>query len=214
MANRVLTFVTETSPRRIAPDRAEPRRIEERDRVELLADVVGDDEVTVPAGSVGTVVAIWAGGAAFEAPHGIKHYFEGPLLSPDGRSPSIRSVWQVDYDGDGRTAKFVTIRPVARPVEGPGSDAVRYRAGRHRHEDASQAACRKAYVAQVCLRARVAPRDCPPITAPAAPARRTAPPPPPPGTALWPCSRIPAARRPDPNRARCRRRPGRACGRP
>jgi hypothetical protein len=59
----------------------------------------------------------WA--AAFEAPHGIKHYFEGPLLSPDGRNLYIRTVWQVDYDGDGSTAKFVTIRPVPRPVGSP-----------------------------------------------------------------------------------------------
>ena len=61
--------------------------------------------------------ASWA--AAFEAPHGIKHYFEAPLRSPDGRNPYIRSVWQVDDDGDGRTAKFVTIRPVARPANRP-----------------------------------------------------------------------------------------------
>lgn len=60
----------------------------------------------------------WA--AAFRAPYGIKHYFEGPLHSPDGRNPSIRSVWQVDDDGDGQTAKFVTIRPVARPAGGSG----------------------------------------------------------------------------------------------
>ncbi|KMO16731.1 hypothetical protein SQ03_13965 [Methylobacterium platani JCM 14648] len=62
--------------------------------------------------------ASWA--AAFAAPHGIKHYFEGPLRSPDGRDPYIRSVWQVDYDRDDRSAKFVTIRPVSRPVEGAG----------------------------------------------------------------------------------------------
>ncbi|SFU78317.1 hypothetical protein SAMN02799631_02256 [Methylobacterium sp. 174MFSha1.1] len=55
--------------------------------------------------------------AAFEAPHGIKHYFEGPLLSPDGRNPHIRSVWQIDNDGDGGTAKFITIRPVTRQAE-------------------------------------------------------------------------------------------------
>ncbi|MCF4124007.1 DUF4926 domain-containing protein [Methylobacterium sp. SyP6R] len=66
MASRVLTFVTETSPRLATRDRGEPSRIEELDRVELLADVLGDDQVTVPAGSIGTVVAIWAGGAAFE----------------------------------------------------------------------------------------------------------------------------------------------------
>ncbi|WP_093567334.1 DUF4926 domain-containing protein [Methylobacterium sp. 174MFSha1.1] len=69
MASRLLTFVTETSPRPVARDRrdrSEPRRIEELDRVVVLADVLGDDAVPVPAGSVGTVVAIWAGGAAFE----------------------------------------------------------------------------------------------------------------------------------------------------
>lgn len=58
--------------------------------------------------------------SAFKAPHGIKHYFEGPLASPDGRDPYIRSVWQIDDDGDGRTAKFVTIRPVMRPMAGSG----------------------------------------------------------------------------------------------
>jgi len=66
MVSRLLTFVTEASPRPVARDRNEPVRVEELDRVELLADVVGDDRVMVPAGSVGTVVAIWAGGAAFE----------------------------------------------------------------------------------------------------------------------------------------------------
>ena len=66
MASRLLTFVTEASPRFATRDRNAPARIEELDRVELLADVLGDDQVTVPAGSVGTVVAIWAGGAAFE----------------------------------------------------------------------------------------------------------------------------------------------------
>lgn len=48
---------------------------------------------------------------AFEAPHGVKFYFDGPLASPDGRNPVVRTVWQVDYDGDGRTARFITIKP-------------------------------------------------------------------------------------------------------
>lgn len=66
MASRVLTFVTEAPPRPVLRDRNEPVRIEELDRVELLADVLGDDRMAVPAGSIGTVVAIWAGGAAYE----------------------------------------------------------------------------------------------------------------------------------------------------
>ena len=66
MASRLLTVVTETPPHSVARDRSEPRRIQELDRVALLVDVLGDDDVRVPAGSVGTVVAIWAGGAAFE----------------------------------------------------------------------------------------------------------------------------------------------------
>jgi hypothetical protein len=56
---------------------------------------------------------------AFEAPHGVKFYFEGPLRSPDGRNPVIRTVWQVDYDGDGRTARFITIK--IRVPKGPQS---------------------------------------------------------------------------------------------
>lgn len=38
----------------------------ELDRVTLGRDVEGDDGETVPAGATGTVVGIWAGGAAFE----------------------------------------------------------------------------------------------------------------------------------------------------
>lgn len=62
---------------------------------------------------------------AFEAPHGVKFYFEGPLRSPDGRNPVIRTVWQIDYDGDGRTARFITIKirvpkgPRSQPAAGP-----------------------------------------------------------------------------------------------
>ncbi|RVU21926.1 DUF6883 domain-containing protein [Methylobacterium oryzihabitans] len=55
--------------------------------------------------------------AAFETPYGIKHYFEGPLSSPGGRTLRIRSVWQVDGDAKGGTARFVTLRPLPRPAE-------------------------------------------------------------------------------------------------
>lgn len=40
--------------------------LRELSRVELTVAVVGDDGATVPAGSVGTVVAVWAHGAAYE----------------------------------------------------------------------------------------------------------------------------------------------------
>ena len=66
MASRLLTFVAETPTPPIARDRDEPPRIQKLARVELQADVMGDDKVPVPAGSVGTVIAIWMGGAAFE----------------------------------------------------------------------------------------------------------------------------------------------------
>lgn len=38
----------------------------ELDRVETLADVIGEDGERVPVGSTGTVVAIWGAGAAFD----------------------------------------------------------------------------------------------------------------------------------------------------
>ncbi|MCJ2121230.1 DUF4926 domain-containing protein [Methylobacterium sp. J-077] len=40
--------------------------VRELDRVRILRAVSGDDGVTVPAGSTGTVVAIYADGEAFE----------------------------------------------------------------------------------------------------------------------------------------------------
>lgn len=64
MASRLLTVVAETSLPPVSGSEVGPVR--ELDRVALLADVVGDDEVNVPAGSVGTVVAVWGQGAAFE----------------------------------------------------------------------------------------------------------------------------------------------------
>ena len=38
----------------------------ELDRVRILRAVTGDDDLTVPAGATGTVVAVYADGAAFE----------------------------------------------------------------------------------------------------------------------------------------------------
>lgn len=66
MARGRLTSITETRLRPVTRDRGEPRRIQELDRVELLKDILGDDKVMLPSGSAGTVVAIWAGGAAVE----------------------------------------------------------------------------------------------------------------------------------------------------
>ncbi|SFM50720.1 DUF4926 domain-containing protein [Methylobacterium pseudosasicola] len=40
--------------------------VRELDRVRILRAVSGDDDVTVPAGATGTVVAIYADGEAFE----------------------------------------------------------------------------------------------------------------------------------------------------
>lgn len=45
-------------------DANEPVR--ELDRVRVLRAVTGDDDLTVPAGTTGTVVAVYADGAAFE----------------------------------------------------------------------------------------------------------------------------------------------------
>lgn len=52
------------------PVKRDPRpaqtRIAELDRVTLSRDVWGDGGARVSAGAIGTVVGIWAGGAAFE----------------------------------------------------------------------------------------------------------------------------------------------------
>lgn len=43
-----------------------PEPVRELDRVRVLRAVLGDDDVTVPAGTAGTVVAVYADGEAFE----------------------------------------------------------------------------------------------------------------------------------------------------
>ncbi len=52
---------------RVPPAGAESDgRVRELDRVRVLRAVTGDDDLTVPAGATGTVVAVYADGAAFE----------------------------------------------------------------------------------------------------------------------------------------------------
>ncbi|MFY9290806.1 MAG: DUF4926 domain-containing protein [Methylorubrum rhodinum] len=45
---------------------APPAAFRELDRVRTLEVVSGEDGETVPAGSEGTIVAVWNGGAAFD----------------------------------------------------------------------------------------------------------------------------------------------------
>ena len=47
-------------------DTARPDAFDELAAVRLVRDVLTDDEVEVPAGTVGTVVGVWADGAAYE----------------------------------------------------------------------------------------------------------------------------------------------------
>ncbi len=41
--------------------------------------------------------------------HGMKHIYEGPIQAPDGRAPSIRTIWIIDRTG---VASFVTAYPL------------------------------------------------------------------------------------------------------
>lgn len=66
MAERLLTHVVDLPDRPTrSPDR-ERTSFRNLDRVRILADVEGDHGERVPAGSIGTIVATWAHGAAFE----------------------------------------------------------------------------------------------------------------------------------------------------
>ncbi|TXN21644.1 DUF4926 domain-containing protein [Methylobacterium sp. WL9] len=56
-----MTYVVSGRPAEV---RREPA-FDELDRVQLLADALGEDAV-VPKGSTGTVVAVWGRGLAFE----------------------------------------------------------------------------------------------------------------------------------------------------
>jgi hypothetical protein len=55
-----------TSAKVASGERGFAGSIRELDRVRILQAVPGDDDLTVPAGATGTVVAIYADGEAFE----------------------------------------------------------------------------------------------------------------------------------------------------
>lgn len=64
MSDRLLSLVVDSRP---AEDRAPTGALfRELDRVRILTDTVGEDGESVPAGSTGTIVAVWNGGAAFD----------------------------------------------------------------------------------------------------------------------------------------------------
>ncbi|MRI57428.1 DUF4926 domain-containing protein [Methylobacterium sp. DB1607] len=64
MADRLLTFWRDDRPAaQRGPTLAEFREL---DRVRVTEEIEGEDGERVPAGSEGTVVAIWGDGAAFE----------------------------------------------------------------------------------------------------------------------------------------------------
>ncbi|WP_091718483.1 hypothetical protein [Methylobacterium phyllostachyos] len=64
MSDRLLSLVVDSRP---AEDRAPTGALfRELDRVRTLTDTVGEDGEPVPAGSTGTIVAVWNGGAAFD----------------------------------------------------------------------------------------------------------------------------------------------------
>lgn len=63
MSDRLLSMVVDSRPVAKAPGSAAFREL---DRVQTVADVVGEEGERIPAGSTGTVVAIWGDGVAFD----------------------------------------------------------------------------------------------------------------------------------------------------
>ena len=64
MADRLLSLDVDSRP---ATSRAHGgAAFRQLDRVQTLADMIGEDGERVPVGSTGTVVAIWGAGAAFD----------------------------------------------------------------------------------------------------------------------------------------------------
>lgn len=62
--------------------------------------------------------ALVAHGGAWDAtviptPFGVKYEVDGPLVTPSGVEPWVRTVWHID---DGATdPRFVTLKPLTRP---------------------------------------------------------------------------------------------------
>lgn len=59
-----------------------------RERWDVLADALRDHAQRHPAAFVGAT------------PYGDKYEVRGPLATPDGRNPVVRSVWQYDTGSD------------------------------------------------------------------------------------------------------------------
>ena len=51
-------------------------------------------------------------GAIIPAEHGIKYEVNGPMSSPDGRVPKVRTVWIIHHDET--DPRFVTLKPLRR----------------------------------------------------------------------------------------------------
>ena len=49
-----------------------------------------------------------------DGPHGAKHVVEGPIASPDGRDPEVRSVWIVESGTGSLAPRLVTAYPKRR----------------------------------------------------------------------------------------------------
>lgn len=64
MSDRLISLTLDSRP--AASGGAEGMAFRELDRVRTLVEVRGEDGESVPAGSTGTVVAIWGEGASFE----------------------------------------------------------------------------------------------------------------------------------------------------
>lgn len=64
MSDRLVSLTLDSRP--AASGGPEGTAFRELDRVRTLVEILGEDGESVPAGSTGTVVAIWGEGARFE----------------------------------------------------------------------------------------------------------------------------------------------------
>jgi hypothetical protein len=47
---------------------------------------------------------------ALATPFGMKYHVDGVLISPSGRTPRVRTVWQIDRGA--QAPRFITLRPM------------------------------------------------------------------------------------------------------